>query len=116
MKNRPLTILIVAIVFIITGIVGFSYHLKDFFDPHEKLYVTLIAETLRILALVCGILLFLGINWGRWLAIAWMLSHVLISAFNSISQMFIHIAFLAVISVLLFLPISSAFFRSKKKQ
>jgi len=114
MKSRPLPVLIVSILFIFAGLIGFSYHITDFFDPGEKLYVTLTVELLRILAFVCGILLLRANNTGRWLSIAWILLHVLISAFNSTSEMISHFVLLIVVSILLFLPVSSTYFRNKK--
>ena len=115
MKSRPLPVLIVAILFIIAGIIGFSYHISDFFEPGEKLYVTIAVELLRILAFVCGIFLLRAYNTGRWLSIAWILLHVLISAFNSTSEMISHIVLLIVVSILLFLPVSSTYFQNKKQ-
>jgi hypothetical protein len=82
MKSRPLPILIVAILFIIVGLIGFSYHIKYFFEPSEKLYEILLVQLLRILAIVCGTILLRANNSGRWLSIAWILSHILISAHN----------------------------------
>jgi len=115
MKSRPLPVLIVAMLFIIAGIIGFSYHISDFFEPGEKLYVTIAVELLRILAFVCGIFLLRAYNTGRWLSIAWILLHVLISAFNSTSEMISHIVLLIVVSILLFLPVSSTYFQNKKQ-
>jgi hypothetical protein len=112
-KSRPLPILIVAILFIIVGLVGFSYHIKDFFEPGEKLYETLLVQLLRVLAIVCGILLLRANNSGRWLSIAWILSHILISALHSTSETIAHIVLLIVVSILLFLPVSSTYFQKK---
>jgi hypothetical protein len=113
MKNRPLPVIIVSILFIITGCIGFVYHLKEVFEPHAKLYELFWVQFVRILAIVCGFLLFMAINWARWLAIVWLLYHVLISTFHSTSQVILHIVFLLVVIVLLYLPKSSAFFQKK---
>jgi len=113
MKSCPLPILIIAILFIIVGLVGFLNHIKDFFEPGEKLYVTLLVQLLRILAIISGILLLRANNSGRWLSIAWILSHIIIGALNSTSQLIAHIVLLIVVSSLLFLPISSAYFQNK---
>jgi hypothetical protein len=115
MKSRPLPILVVAILFIIVGLVGFLTHIKDFFEPSEKLYVTLLVQLLRILAIVSGILLLRAYNSGRWLSIAWILSHIIIGALNSTFQLIAHIVLLIVVSILLFLPLSSAYFQNKKQ-
>jgi hypothetical protein len=115
MKGRPVPVIIVSILFIITGVVGFVYHLKDFFEPNAELPELFWIQLLRILALVCGLLLLAGVNWARWLGIAWLAYHVIISAFNSVSQMIAHIVFLLLVVVLLYLPKSSAFFKRKSQ-
>jgi hypothetical protein len=111
MKSRPLPILVVAIVFIIVGLVGFLNHIKGFFEPGEKLYATLLIQLLRILAIVSGILLLRANNSGRWLSIVWILSHIIIGALNSTFQLIAHIVLLIVVYILLFLPVSSAYFQ-----
>jgi hypothetical protein len=115
-KNRPLPVIIVSILFIIAGIVGFVYHFKEFFEPDARLYELLWVQFVRITAIICGFLLLMSINWARWLAIVWLMYHVVISAFHSTSEMFSHIAILLLVVVLLYLPISSAFFRKKYRQ
>jgi hypothetical protein len=116
MEKRPLPIIIVSILFILTGCLGFAYHLKDLFEPGDNPYESIWVLFLRILAVACGLLLLFRISWARWLAIAWLLYHVFIGALNSTSQMIAHIVFLMIVSVLLFLPVSSAYFQNKDKQ
>ena len=113
MKNRPIPVIIVSILFILTGCIGFFYHVKEFFEPNNNLYELVLVLLLRILAVACGILLFQGVNWSRWLAIAWLLFHVVLSAFHSISEMATHIVLLIIVSVLLYLPVSSAYFKTR---
>ena len=110
MKKRPIPIIIVSALFILVGNVGFAFRIKELSD---KLYETIWVLFLEILAVACGILLLFKITWARWLTIAWLLYHVIISAFNSTSEMIVHIMFLVVVSILLFLPISSTYFQSK---
>jgi len=116
MKSRPLPVIIVAVLFILAGCVGIAYHITDFFEPNDKLSELIWVLFVRILAVVCGLLLLFRINTARWLAIAWLAYHVIISAFNSTSEMIAHIVFLIIITVLLFLPVSSAYFRLRDKQ
>ncbi|MDE3181840.1 MAG: hypothetical protein KGM16_00345 [Bacteroidota bacterium] len=116
MRNRPLPVVIVAILFIAAGCVGFVYHFIDFFEPNAKVYDLIWIEFVRIVAVVCGFLLLRGINWARWLAIAWLLFHVVISALNSTSEMIAHLIFLIIVIVLLYLPVSSSFFQNKNTQ
>lgn len=115
MKKYPLPVIIVSILFIIAGGVGFAYHLKEFFGPNAETGQLIWVQFIRILAIVCGILLLLGINWARWLAVAWLLYHVVISALHSTAEMITHIILLLVITVLLYLPVSSSFFRKKQR-
>ena len=110
MKKRPIPIIIVSILFILVGIVGFAFHVNELSD---KLYETIWVLFVEILAISCGILLLLKIAWARWLAIAWLLYHIIISAFNSRSEMIAHIVFLIVISILLFLHVSSTYLSVK---
>lgn len=110
MKGCPLPVIIVSALFIITGCVGFALHVKELFELSNNLNETIWIFILRILAIVCGLLLLLRISWGRWLAIAWLVYHIIISAYNSISKTIIHIVLLIIVSILLFLPVSSAYF------
>lgn len=116
MKKRPLPVIIVAVVFIVVGCVGFVYHLKELSEPGNNLYESILILALRILAIIIGIMLLFKINWARWLAIAWLLYHVVIGALNSTSEMIVHIVFLIIVSVLLFLPVSSRYFKNKQKE
>ena len=115
MKNRPLSILIVAVLFIIVGLAGFISHVKDFYAAGVNTTEIVLVQLLRLLAVVSGVLLLFAYNAGRWLAVAWLLAHVVISALNSIEEMFVHIGLLVVIAVLLYIPVSSLYFRRKGK-
>jgi len=116
MKNLPLPILVVSILFILAGSIGFTYHLKEFYQPDVNVSQLIWVLLLRILAIVCGSLLLLRMSWARWLAIAWLAYHVYIGAINSTSEMIAHIVLLVIVTVLLFLPVSTAFFQKKNKQ
>ena len=107
MKKPPVPIIIVSALFIIVGVAGFASHAKEL---SYRLYETLWILFVEVLAVTCGILFLFKIGWARWLAIAWLFYHVIISAFNSTSEMIAHIVFLIGVSFLLFLPLSSAYF------
>lgn len=110
MKKCPIPIIIVSALFILAGMVGFAYHVKELFDkPYETTWVLFV----EILAVTCGALLLFKITWARWLTIAWLLYHIIISAFNSTAEMIAHIVLLVVVSILLFLPVSSVYFQSR---
>lgn len=115
MKNRPLPVIIVSILFILVGFMGFAYHINELFELNNNLNETIWILFLRILAAICGVLLLFGINWARWLTISWLVYHIVISALHSTGEMIIHIAFLVLVSVLLFLPASSRYFQNNKR-
>lgn len=116
MNKRPLPVTIVSILFILVGCIGLAYHVKELFNPDKNLSETILILVLRILAAVFGLLLLYRINLARWLIILWLVYHIIIGAFNSMSQMLIHVVFLILVSILLFLPVSSAFFQKAGKQ
>ena len=108
--SRPLAVIIIACVYILTGAFGFAAHLGDLRVPQ---FDGIGVELIRLLAVVAGVFLLLGRNWARWLALAWMAFHVVISIFNSLGQVAVHGAFLAVIAWFLFRPEVSWYFHGR---
>ena len=111
--KRPVPVTVVAFLFIAAGIFGLVYHgqkyLKQPSLDHE-VWILL----LRALALIAGIFMLRGSVWARWLAIAWMVYHVILSLYHSISETLAHLGLLVIITVVLFLPKASAFFRNRE--
>lgn len=103
--------MIVSVLFVVVGIVAFVYHFTDFFADDVKWSDVLIVELVRLVAIVCGVLLFMSVGWARWLAVVWLLYHVIIGAMHSPSEMIAHIVILLLIAVLLFVASSTRFFR-----
>ena len=110
MTERPLSVTLVGCLFVVSGAVGIAYHARDLIDPEnqaEVLWVLLV----RLLAIVAGFFLLRGANWARGLAIAWMAYHVVLSAFHTLSELLVHLAFLTFIVAMLMRPSAAAFFR-----
>ena len=109
MKNRPLSVTIIGCLFIAAGVVGLAYHAGEFRSrpPLEYALVCFV----RLLAIFCGAFLLRGRNWARWLLLAWIACHVVLSAFHTLSQLVIHGLLFAVVAYLLFRPRASAYFR-----
>jgi hypothetical protein len=112
-RSRPWPVIIVCLLFAVAGGVGFIYHFGELFEPGNGLYEVILVEVLRLLAIVCAILLWMGINWARWLAIAWIAYHVFIGAKHSTSELVTHIVLLIGVAVLLYLPRSRVFFNNR---
>ena len=105
--NRPLSVTILACLFIAVGAVGFVGHFRQSLaSPSDGIWI----ELTELLAILCGAFMLRGHNWARWLAIAWMTFHVILSAF-AIPAFPIHCVFLAVIAWFLLRPGAARYFR-----
>lgn len=105
-RSWPVPVFIVALLYLAVGSVGFVYHFREIRAP-DGIWI----ELTEFLAFASGVFLLLGRNWARWLAVAWMAFHVVLSAFGPVREAAIHAVFLAVIAWLLFRPDSGRFFR-----
>jgi hypothetical protein len=91
-------------LFVLTGVIGFVYHLGEV-DPrnpfsNDALWVLVV----RVLAVVGGVLLLRGIRAARWILIGWMVYHVILSAMHGVVELVIHIVILAVVAWFLLRP------------
>ena len=110
MKKRPLSITIIGWLFIVVGTVGLIYHARELRLSLD--YDLVLACLIRLVAIVGGLFLLRGHNWARWVLILWLLYHVVLSVFHSLSQLAFHAVFLVVIGYFLFRPNTSKYFRS----
>lgn len=114
MRKRPLTVSIIGCLFIATGAIGLVYHLSDFkiakLFQSEIVWVSLV----RLLAIVSGIFMLFGKNWARWLALAWITFHVVISFFHSWPQVVVHGLLFVVIAYCLYRPEGRAYFNRRQ--
>ena len=104
--KRPLSVTILGCVYVVMGTVGLVYHFKRPFLSED-----ILIELVRFLAIISGAFMLRGHNWARWLALAWIAFHVVLSAFHSLGQFAIHCLFCAVIAWLLLRPDAARFFR-----
>lgn len=112
MHKRPLSITIVAWVFIIVGSVGLASGLfsvgrvsmisgSSGLDRHELIDAGLVAVS-GLIATIGGAALLHGFRWARWVLVGWMAAHVVISMLHSIFEVAIHAVFLLVLIYILF--------------
>ena len=95
---RTRAITAIGYLFIVVGLVGFAYHLPELATEEvEVLWVLL----LRLLAIVGGVFLLKGANWARWLLMAWLAYHLVLSAWHSVWEVIVHAVFLLVIGYFL---------------
>jgi hypothetical protein len=110
--RRPLSVLIIAWLFILTGTTGFAYHvskmyMEDSFPDHH------VPEMLvSIVAIIGGVLVLRAYNPGRWLIILWLIYHVMLSYFHGWTPMVIHFVFLIAVGYFLFRREAQEFFKT----
>jgi len=112
MNKRPLAVTIIACLFIIAGLVGFSYHVTKFDFTSPAQYELILVLLLRLLVIICGVFILRGSNWARWLLLVWIAYHVVLSAFHTLPELAIHSVLLVVVAYLLVRPSASAYFNS----
>ncbi|HLH03287.1 MAG TPA: hypothetical protein VKX25_10985 [Bryobacteraceae bacterium] len=110
---RPLAVTVVAWLYIAVGTIGFIAHLADFVKQHTFGLDALEIEAVETVALVSGIFLLRGRNWARWLAIAWIGFHVVLSLFDPLSKLLIHAVLCALVAWALFHRAASRHFRPR---
>lgn len=113
-NRRPLSVTILAWVYIGMGTVGFVYHLTELQATNAFQYDGMWVELIRIVAIICGAFMLRSHNWARWLALAWISFHVVLSAFHSFHEFAIHCLFCAVIAWYLFRPEAGRYFRGAR--
>jgi len=104
----PVPVILIACLYIAVGIGGSVVHFGDRRAP-DWIWI----EVTEALAIVCGVFLLRARNWARWLAIAWMAFHVVIS-FGELDRLAIHGLFLVLIAWCLFRADSSRFFKTRE--
>ena len=107
-NKRPISIVLVACLYLATGILGFAAHFRELLQLQPD---SLLAEIMELLAIVAAIFLWRGHNWARALAFAWIAFHVFLSAFHSLPEMAMHSLICCAIAWLLFCSPADRFFR-----
>jgi hypothetical protein len=110
MKNRPLSITIIGWIFILTGAIGLAYHASEF--RTAPLRGAVLVTLVRVLAIVAGIFMLRGSNWARWLALAWLAFHVVLSIFHPILELIFHALLFVIIVYFLLCPRANQYFRA----
>jgi hypothetical protein len=109
--RRPPVVVIVACVYLAVGIAGFAFHFPDLQAVQVFQYDGLWIELTEFLAILAGAFLLRRRNWARWLALAWIAFHVILSVFHPFSELAVHCLFFAVTVWAIFRPESTRYFR-----
>jgi hypothetical protein len=106
--KQPIPVLIVAILYLLVGGVGFVHHFPELTAGHGD---AVGMEVTELLAVVAAVGLLLRKNWGRWLALAWIVFHVGLSLFHPLRELLIHAGLCVLIAWLLFRPATARWFK-----
>jgi hypothetical protein len=107
--NRPIAVTGIAWLYIAVGVIGFSYHSPDLLHPHWDIFLI---EFTELLSLIAGIFMLRRQNWARWLALAWIAFHVVLSAFDPHHGLLFHIIIFAGIATILLRSDAAQYFRT----
>jgi len=110
-NKRPIYVTVVAYILIAAGAIGIAYHFTEFrVAPPTEYFGILVV---RLIAVIAGVYVLRGNDWARWLSIAWIAFHLAISIFHTKEGVAVHAVVLITFTVLLFLPASNRYFRSR---
>jgi hypothetical protein len=112
--KRPLAVTIIAWVYIAVGTIGFAAHSGGLRARDWLAYDNVLIEVVEIVAVVAGVFTLRGRNWARWLTVAWIAFHVVLSAFHSLRELVIHGLIWGVIAWMLFRPEANNYFGRDK--
>jgi len=126
MSKRPLTVTIVGCFFILVGIGSLGHGIWRFVGGmahagppdgvrHQVLDVSLVVVS-ALLAGAGGAFMLRERNWARWLVLAWMGAHVVLSLLHSPWQVALHGVFFAALLFLLTRAEVSAYFSATRSE
>lgn len=115
-NKRPLSVTILAWVYIAVGTAGFIAHVMELQARLVFHSDAVWIELTEFLAILSGVFMLRGHNWARWLALLWMAFHVILSASGPFRPLAIHCLFFAVIAWFLLRPVAARYFRGGRLQ
>lgn len=116
MRKRPLSVTAVGYLYIVIGVVALVSQLAMLRLHGPFQYNILWASLVELIALISGIYILRAGNWARWFALAWIVFHVVLSAFHALLELTIHSLLCLIIAYCLFRPPANAYFRSSSER
>ncbi len=112
MNKPPLSVTVIGWLYIIGGAIGLAFQLGKIGYPIPSDMI--LVAVIDVAAIVFGWYTLGGQNWARWLALAWMAFHVILSVFHTVPELAIHSVFCAIVAYCLFRPAATRYFRLAK--
>jgi len=117
MSKRPLSVTVIGVIFIAAGaltlVAGLLPPAQRLAELKEHPFEFGLVLVVRIIGILCGIFVLFGWNWARWLLVAWLVFHVLLSMAHSRLELLIHALLFGVVVYFLFRPPSSRYFSAR---
>ena len=105
--KRPFQVTLLGWLFMVVGALSTTYHLLN--SPLDRWTVPIVL--VGIMAIAAGAFLLRGARWARWLVLAWLVLHVVVSVLNSLSDALAHVVLLSVVAYFLLGPPTSKYFQ-----
>ncbi|HLW81826.1 MAG TPA: hypothetical protein VKS20_07280 [Candidatus Acidoferrales bacterium] len=109
-NKRPISVTILAWIYIAVGALGVVFRFHGLLGQGAFPWGGLSVELVEVGAIVCGAFMLREHNWARWLAVAWIIFHVVISV-GAWRELAVHSVICAVIIWILFRPAATRYFR-----
>jgi hypothetical protein len=109
-KKRPIAITSLGWLYIAVGALGTAGHYGNFWTQRPTVSEFIWITVLGVAAVLAGVFMLRGQSWARWLAIAWMAAHVVISVFHPLQELIVHCALLVLFCYVLFRREARAYF------
>jgi hypothetical protein len=110
-NHRPLSVTILAWLYIAVGTIGLFMHMRVLTRGNAFRFDGVWIELTELTAILCGVFLLRGHNWARWLAMAWIGFHVVLSVLDAHRGLVMHSVLFVVIAWVLFYPEAGRYFR-----
>ena len=110
--KRPYEVTVAGWLFVVIGVLNTAWHLWS--GALDRSMIAILFLTLS--AIVAGVFLLRGALWARWLALAWVAFHVVVSALNSLSAALPHAVLLLIFGYVLLGPPTSRYYRQAQSK
>jgi hypothetical protein len=111
MKRPPLPVIVIAALITLSGAFGLFGDYLNLRAGSTGRNEMLLVIFVHLLGVAAGVFMLLGRNWARWLAVAWMAFHVVISIGHPLRELVVHAVLLGLFAYGLFRADAKAFFQ-----
>ena len=111
-KKRPIAITILAWLYIAVGVLSTGAHYANFRSHKPMVNEFFWITALGAAAILAGAFMLHGHNWARWLALACIAAHVVISALNLMHGLLMHCVVFLLVAAILFQREAREYFKT----